>query len=274
MTFDPHALKIYIDGSSYKNPGGASGYAGVAEYPSDWNLPDKTVFTVGYQASTNNRMELLACITAVEFVRDNIVGLKIQRVQIVTDSRYVHDNIPRLEEWRRNKWKNRYGRPIENDNLWKRFLTLRHAKLGLRIDFEWKKGKKSPILKAVDAAAKAAAHQPWERDFGFRGGKVGRSKVKSARASAILFPASGQEAIIHVYRSRLVGGEGKIDFDVYSEAKREFEQKCTGYARLELSAELHRGHVYRVRFNENPQYPVIEEIKLEILKETLEVPAS
>jgi len=35
MTLDPHALKIYIDGSSLKNPGGACGYAGIAEHPTD-----------------------------------------------------------------------------------------------------------------------------------------------------------------------------------------------------------------------------------------------
>ena len=269
MTLDPYALKIYIDGSSYKNPGGASGCAGVAEYPNDWNRPDETVFTLGYQSSTNNRMELLACIRAMEYVRDHVADLNVQRVQIVTDSKYVHENIPRVEEWRHNKWRNRYGRPIENDDLWKQFLTVR-GKVGVRTDFQWRKGKKSPILKAVDGAAKRAAHEPWERDFGFRGGKVGRSNVKGVRTSATLFAASGQEdVVIHIYRSRVVGGEGKIDFGVYSEAKKEFVEKCTGYARLNLAADLHRGHVYRVRFNDNSRYPIIEEIKEEVPKETL-----
>jgi ribonuclease HI len=268
MTLDPYAFKIYIDGSSLKNPGGPSGYAGIAEYPSDWNFPDKIVFTLGYQSSTNNRMELLACLKAMEYVRDHVAGLNTQRVQIVTDSKYVHENIPRVEEWRHNKWKNRYGRPIENDDLWKQFLSLR-GKLGVRADFQWRKGKKSPILKAVDDAAKGAARAPWERDFGFRGGKVGRSKVKDARTSATLFAASGQEVVIHIYWSRVVGQQGKVNFNVYSEAKREFMEKYTGYARLDLAAELHRGHVYRVRFNDNPRYPVIEEITEEVQKDAL-----
>ena len=268
MTLDPHALKIVIDGSSLKNPGGASGLAGIAEYPTDWNLPDKILFTVGYEGSTNNRMELLACVKAMEYVRDGIVGLSVQRVQIVTDSKYVHENIPRAEEWRHNKWRNRYGRPIENDDLWKRVLSLRGT-VRIRIDFQWKKGKKSPILKAVDAAAKGAAREPWERDYGFRGGKVGRSKVKGGRTLATLFTASGQDAVIHVYRNRIVGGEGRVYFDVYSEEKREFTQKCTAYARLDIAADLHRGHVYRVRFNDNPQYPIIEEIRGEVQKDTL-----
>lgn len=92
MVLDPHALKIYIDGSCLKNPGGASGFAERAEYPESWNRPDEVLFTTGFESSTNNRMELLACVTALEYVRDN--SLAVQRIQIVTDSRYVHDNIP------------------------------------------------------------------------------------------------------------------------------------------------------------------------------------
>jgi hypothetical protein len=78
MTLDPYALKIYIDGSALKNPGGASGCAGIAEYPSDWNRPEETLFTVGYEGSTNNRMELLACVKAMEYVRDHVAGLASQ----------------------------------------------------------------------------------------------------------------------------------------------------------------------------------------------------
>src|SRR3954464_8321034 len=137
MTLDPYALKIYIDGSSLKNPGGASGFAGRAEYPENWNRPDEVLFNPGYESSTNNRMELLACVTAMEYVRDNVLG--VQRVQIVTDSRYVHDNIPRAERWRHDHWKNRYGRPIENAALWQRFLSVRQ-KLRIRTDFVWLKG--------------------------------------------------------------------------------------------------------------------------------------
>lgn len=37
----PRALKIYIDGSARKNPGGSSGCAGILRYPDDWNRPDE-----------------------------------------------------------------------------------------------------------------------------------------------------------------------------------------------------------------------------------------
>ncbi len=55
----PHALKIYIDGSALQNPGGAGGLAGIVVYPDDWNLPNEHIFEIGYQATTNQRMELL-----------------------------------------------------------------------------------------------------------------------------------------------------------------------------------------------------------------------
>lgn len=266
MALDPHALKIYIDGSSFKNPGGASGFAARAEYPESWNRQGEVLFTVGYESSTNNRMELLACVTAMEHVRDNVVG--VQRVQIVTDSRYVHDNIPRAEDWRRQDWTNRHGRPIENADLWQRFLSVRR-KLRVRTDFIWLKGKKSSILKAIDSDAKAAARRPWERDYGFKEGKVGRSKVKGARTAAALFPASRQEAIVHIYRKSLVHNVGKIDFDLYGERQHEFVGKFRAYAEIEIGAELHRGHIYRVRFNGDPQYPRIESIVGEVPKESL-----
>jgi ribonuclease HI len=265
MTLDPHALKIYIDGSSFKNPGGASGFAGRAEYPESWNRTDDVLFTLGYESSTNNRMELLACVSAMEHIRDNVIG--VQRVQIVTDSRYVHDNIPRAEDWRHNDWRNRYGRPIENADLWQKFLSVRR-KLRIRTDFVWLKGKKSAILKAIDSDAKGAARQPRKRDFGFKEGKVGRSKVKGAQTSAALFPANGQEAIIHIYRKSMVNQVDKIDFDLYGK-QCGFTGKFRAYAEVEIGVELHRGHVYRVRFNNDPHYPRVESIVGEVPKDSL-----
>lgn len=66
------------------NPAPFAQFAGRAEYPEDWNRPSEVLFTVGYQESTNNRMELMASITALEHVCDNVLG--VQTVQIVTDS--------------------------------------------------------------------------------------------------------------------------------------------------------------------------------------------
>lgn len=144
----------------------------------------------------------------------------------------------------------------------------------IRTDFVWSKGKKSPTLKAIDSDAKAAAHQPWKRDYGFREGKIGRSKVKQGRTAASLFVAKGQKAVVHAYRKVLVKGVDRIDFDLYDETKATFISKCRAYAELSLGVELQRGHVYKVRFNDVRQYPRIEVIIEEIPKQQLEPPTT
>jgi ribonuclease HI len=182
--FDPHAIKIFVDGSALpKNPGRA-GFAAWIEYPDSWELDSKeiTLSNNTFEQSTNQRMELLACIWAHEWVRQNIVSGEIQRVQIITDSRYVFENRTRPQFWRSQGWRNAEGRPIENDDLWKTYLSLSN-KMPVRTDVLWTPGKKSAILKFVDKSAKAAAKKPISRpDLGFRSGKVGRSKNKVAGA--------------------------------------------------------------------------------------------
>jgi hypothetical protein len=52
---DPHALKLYVDGSSYNNPVGASDFACIARYPEGSNRPDEEVFSEGYQTNETLR---------------------------------------------------------------------------------------------------------------------------------------------------------------------------------------------------------------------------
>lgn len=259
MLPNPHALKIYVDGSALRNPGGPGGCAGIVEYPDDWNQPDEEVFRVGYKATTNNRMELIACIRAFDYVRENGARLGVQMVLVITDSLYVYENHRRAPAWRGSNWRTLAGRPVENSDLWKNLMSVQ-SKARTRTEIKWIKGKTLPIQKAVDRAAKEAARQPWEIDRGFRPGKVARSKI-AVRGASILFPACGQEAVIWVYRSALPRkAEHTIFFHRFSEEKQEFVDKFRAYANPAQAAELHRSHSYRVRFNSNPQYPVITSV--------------
>jgi ribonuclease HI len=132
---DPHALKLYVDGNSYKNPGGAGGYACIARYPDASGLPDESLmFSVGYFESSINRMELAACIHAFEWIAEQGRALGVQRAQLFTDSKYVYDHHKRPETWRKQRWCNRDGRPIENADLWKRFITV-SSKVSVRVDW-------------------------------------------------------------------------------------------------------------------------------------------
>lgn len=269
MSLDPYSIKIYIDGSALKNPGGAGGLAAWIEFPLDWDRPPEPLFWEGFQQTTNNRMELLACIRAFKYVRHEGYDLRVERVQIVTDSKYVHESFGRAEYWRKNGWRNLDGKPVENYDLWKELLSLR-GKVKVRTDLEWMLGKKNPISKAVDKSAKAAAAQPWSVDRGFKPGKVGRTKGTSKRAAS-LFKAQDQEVILRVYRTRLIGrSDHKIYFEVCDEQSFEVVDKAAAFTSADIALDLHRGHFYRVSFNANPKYPMIERI----IEEVAPVPSS
>jgi ribonuclease HI len=272
MSDDPHALKLYIDGNCYQNPGGAGAIACVAHFPEDWNRPDEIIFNEGFHETTNNRMELSACIRALEYVADKGKALGVERVLIVTDSKYVHDNHKRPVTWRSNKWMNHAGVPIENPDLWRQFLTaLKNVKV--RTEIIWKKGKKSPTLKMVDRAAKDAGKTPRRFDRGFRLGKVARSKV--ARGSASMYRATGGTETIRIYRSGIIGEKShKITFDLYDENAARYAEKCYAYAEIDMVSRLHRQHCYRVRFNNVPKHPMIEEVIEEIACASLEFASS
>ena len=169
MQLDPRAVHIYTDGSCYRNPGGASGCAAIAHYPDHMEREDEQISDFGCAESTNNRMELLACIRALRWIRENRPWPGVTRVQIVTDSRYVKENIARCREWKKNDWRNQHGEPRENWNLWKEFLSA-SLKTGITVTIEWTAGKKTPILKQIDKAAKKAAKRGGsDVDRGFPG---------------------------------------------------------------------------------------------------------
>lgn len=262
MQLDPRAVQIYTDGSCYRNPGGGSGCAAVVRYPDHMNCDDEEILDFGCVESKNNRMELLACIKALQWIRRNAPWPGVSRVQVITDSLYVKENIARSRSWKKNGWSNQYGEPKENWDLWKQFLSAQQ-KAGIRVSFEWTAGKRSPILKRVDKAAKAAAKRGGtDIDRGYSGGQVARSMVKGA---ATRFAAAGQTAIVRIYRKNLMAkGENKVRFDVVADGWLSYAASCYAYASPEISSQLHRQHVYRLRFSANPNYPEIVELVEEV----------
>jgi ribonuclease HI len=265
MANDPHALTIHIDGSALDNPGGHGGIAGIVEYPEKLQKEPDTIFEIGFDASTNNRMELLACIKALEWVRYKAQQFSPARVVIVTDSTYVCENIGNVPHWKSNRWCNREGRPVDNPDLWKALLSAK-LRTGIRTDIEWRKGKKMPIQKEVDTKAKHSAKGIKRiHDNGYRAGKIARTKLPGLAAA--MFPAAGQQEIIRVYRkgAGYRTGDSKIYFEVFSEAEQRYVSKHFAYTSVDNEIELHRHHHYRVQFNDNPKYPIIvavlEEVK-------------
>lgn len=264
MQLDPHAIQIFVDGSSLIHRKRESGYAGFALYPDD--PVEKLITFHGVRESTINRMELAACIAAMEWILETRPA--VTRVQIFSDSQYVVDGSLHAQYWQKNEWRNSQGRPIEHPELWKQFLQLRAkvAKTGIRVDFGRVKGKSNNLLKMVDRAAKEAALSGTAVDLGFRRGKIGRPKVKGTAPT--MFPAAGQTVTLRVYGARLVGktDESKIKFEIYGEATNQYGPKHFAYAQPEVGSELHQQRIFRVQMNSNPQYPqilaVLEEMPL------------
>ncbi|MDR2413850.1 MAG: ribonuclease HI [Odoribacteraceae bacterium] len=114
---------IYTDGSSRGNPG-PGGYGVVMLY----NAHRKEL-SAGYRLTTNNRMELLAVIIALEALKQ-----KHFHVKIYTDSRYIVDAVEKRWVF---KWEGAGFHNKKNPDLWRRFLRLYRE---YNVHFEWVPG--------------------------------------------------------------------------------------------------------------------------------------
>src|ERR1039458_242711 len=182
MQLDPRAIHIRTDGSCYQKRGMISGCAAIVEYPEHLEREREQILDFGCAESKIPRMELLAVIRALRWIAQNRPWPDVTRVQILTDSIYVTENIPRATEWRRNGWCNRHGEPMKNPDLWKEFLSA-FGKIGMRADILWIPGKKSKLEKEIDIAAKASAQRGGpDVDRGYARGAISPSMVKDAAA--------------------------------------------------------------------------------------------
>ena len=262
MKTDPHAVQISVDGSCFPCEGRKSGYAGVVVYPDD--PTEQEVVFQGFKESTINRMEISACIAAMKWVKEEGIGRRYSRVQIFSDSQYVFNNQFTAPSWQKAKWRTAAGRPIDNSELWKVFLSAK-SKAGIRIDICKVKNKSSPLLKRVDKLAKAAAKSNPRIDRGLVVGKIGRAKIKG---TGTMFPAANQVIVVRIVRSKIVGKtrENRFVFEVFDEKTSAYVSKHFAYCTPVTGAQLHRQRGFRVRMNDNPHYPqileVIEEVSL------------
>ena len=260
MEADPHAVQISVDGSCYPNEGRKSGYAGVVVYPDD--PTEHEVMFQGFKESTINRMELSACIAAMAWVKEQRIGRRYSRVQIFSDSQYVVNGQSSAPFWHKAKWRTAAGRPIDNCELWKEFLSAK-SKAGIRIDVCKVQNKSTPLLKRVDKLAKAAAKSHSRIDRGLVVGKIGRAKIKGA---ATMFPAANQVIVIRIVGSKTVGPtrENRFVFEVFDENTNTYVSKNFAYCTPATGAQLHRQRGFRVRMNDNTRYPQILEVVQEV----------
>jgi ribonuclease HI len=137
-------VEIFTDGACKGNPG-PGGWGAILR-----SNGRERQLSGGESPTTNNRMELMAAIEALN-------ALKMPcRVQLTTDSNYVRDGITKwIHGWRRNGWKTADKKPVKNAELWQALID---AAAPHRIDWHWVKAHAGhPENERADALACAEA---------------------------------------------------------------------------------------------------------------------
>ncbi|TXH69438.1 MAG: ribonuclease HI [Lysobacteraceae bacterium] len=137
-------VEIHTDGACLGNPG-PGGWAALLRYQGR-----EREISGGESQTTNNRMELMAAIMALETLTEACA------ITLFTDSQYVRQGITEwLPNWLRRQWKTSGGDAVKNRDLWER---LHSAVARHRIEWRWVKGHSGdPDNERVDALARSCA---------------------------------------------------------------------------------------------------------------------
>ena len=140
-------LFAYTDGACSGNPGpGGWGVLMIAREGEA--VVKERALNGGEPETTNNRMELMAAITALESLS------RASPITLVTDSSYVKDGITKwIHGWKRNNWRTAAKKPVKNAELWQR---LDEAQARHDVTWEWVKGHAGhPENERADEMARA-----------------------------------------------------------------------------------------------------------------------
>ena len=125
MTEGPHVI-VHTDGACSGNPG-PGGWGAILSYGEH-----EKELKGGEPHTTNNRMELMAAISALEALK------RPSTVEMHTDSQYVQQGISQwITKWKRNGWKTADKKPVKNVDLWQR---LDAAMQQHKVKWHWVKG--------------------------------------------------------------------------------------------------------------------------------------
>ncbi len=139
-------VEIYTDGACKGNPG-VGGWGAWFHY----NGHEKSIFG-GEENTTNNRMEMMAVIKALETLK------RASKVKLYTDSSYVQKGMTEwLVGWKAKNWKTASKKPVKNDDLWKQLDVLASQH---QIEWLWVRGHDGNIgNERADELANAGVEQ-------------------------------------------------------------------------------------------------------------------
>jgi ribonuclease HI len=138
---------IYTDGGCIGNPG-PGGYGAVMLFGEK-----RRELSGGYRLTTNNRMELTACISALRELKSS------SSVLLYSDSKYVVDGMKKgwAKRWRANRWMRNKRERVENSDLWSQLLQLCEK---YEVAFHWVTGHAGhPENERCDKLSKQAARR-------------------------------------------------------------------------------------------------------------------
>jgi ribonuclease HI len=143
MTGIPKIVDIFTDGACSGNPG-PGGWGALLRYDS----VEKELYG-GESPTTNNRMELMAAIVALETLKRPV------KARIHTDSTYLRDGITKwIHDWKKRNWRTADKKPVKNVDLWQRLEAAleRHD-----VEWLWVRGHAGhPENERADALARQA----------------------------------------------------------------------------------------------------------------------
>jgi ribonuclease HI len=139
-------VEIFTDGACSGNPG-PGGWGAILRFGEK-----ERELSGGDPATTNNKMELMAAIVALEALK------RPCRVRLFTDSNYLREGVTKwIHGWKRNGWRTSDKKPVKNVDLWQR---LDAARLPHHVDWIWVKGHSGhPENERADQLARAAIEE-------------------------------------------------------------------------------------------------------------------
>lgn len=140
-------IVAYTDGACSGNPG-PGGWGAVLVAREGARVVKERLLSGGEALTTNNRMELMAAIAALEALA------RPTALTVVTDSNYLRDGVTKwIHGWKRNGWRTADKKPVKNEDLWRRLDTAagRHE-----LRWDWVKGHAGhPENERADELARA-----------------------------------------------------------------------------------------------------------------------
>jgi ribonuclease HI len=268
---DEGVLTIFVDGSMRNSP--RRGGIGIRFVWIDENGDESTPWDhapPAIEGANIQQMELEAPYQALRLAlgrRAPFVLSEFRRIEIRTDSEYVKEGVGRaINYWSKNDWRTREGTTVRNIDDWQNLLRIMRRLDGehrLRVEFQWKKGKKGKHAKAVDKLAKQSSKGS---AFGKSRPSVVRRKKTEQKTSPGSVRMVGQELAIRIIEARFLG-PGRPTLYRY-EVVDEGSPFLGNVDQAESTISLARGHTYRVLMSQNSSHPQIVDL-IEELEEDL-----